>query len=656
MRSRWSDRDRAEVGGDLGECVYASRLLGSETSLVLHGGGNTSLKSTEVDAFGDDVEVLWVKGSGRDLARIDADGFTPVDRARVARLAELTAMSDIDMERELRLARLDPASPVPSVEAMIHAVIPDRAVQHTHADAVLAIADTADGERRVRDLYGDDVVVVPYARSGFKIGRAVALALSRHRTDATIGLVLMNHGLFTFGESPRAAYERMIELVSRAEAYLEEHRVGDPVVSSPTQVLAFDRVAFATLRRDISRVAGVPFIVSRAEGAGVADFLRRPDVGKRVRRGPVTPDHVIWTKYEPMLGRDVDTYAEWYRGYFESHRHVTPDARMLDPAPRVVIDDAFGLATAGPDVRSAGIARDIYRHTIAVMELADGIGGYQALPERDIFELEYWELEQAKQELQRINGEFDGQVAVVTGAASGIGRACALELLARGAAVTGLDLSEDVDRVSDDDAYVGVMADLTSLEETSKALDCGVERFGGVDMVVASAGLFPESSPIGSHDPDAWRSAMAVNVDAFVQLLWLVYPLLQLSPVGGRVTVIGSKNVRAPGPGASAYSASKTAANQIARVASLEWAGDGIRVNSVHPDAVFDTALWTDELLASRAAKYGLSIEEYKRRNLLGIEITSADVANVVAASLGDGFRTVTGAHIPIDGGNDRVI
>ncbi len=252
------------------------------------------------------------------------------------------------------------------------------------------------------------------------------------------------------------------------------------------------------------------------------------------------------------------------------------------------------------------------------------IGGYEALPEPDIFDLEFWELEQAKLDLHRLNGEFTGEVAVVTGAASGIGRACALELLERGSAVIGLDISPSISSVTEAPAFLGVPCDLTSLDATSQALDAGVERFGGVDMLVASAGLFPESY-IGHHDPSAWRMAMSVNVDAFIQMLYLLHPLLLAAPKGGRVTVIGSKNVQAPGPGASAYSASKAAANQIARVVALEWAPEGVRVNSVHPDAVFDTALWTDEL-----PRPGSRIMDDDRRiqatNLLSVEITSADV------------------------------
>jgi len=656
VKNRWNDTEAAAFGGPLGELVYASRLIGSEPSLVLHGGGNSSIKRTESDVFGKDLEAVWVKASGWNLGNIEPEGFAPVRLDAIRRLADLETLTDTAMANELRTALLNATAATPSVEAIIHAIIPDRAVLHTHADALLAISSTANGRDRVKELYGDRVVVVPYARSGFRIGRATAVELERRLTDETIGVVLMNHGLFTFGSDPHEAYDRMIGLVTEAEAYLQEPSAREEPPGSVGASPSADRSVLASLRAEISRAAGAPFIVSRHSDHESWAFSRRSDLEEVAGQGPATPDHVIWTKNVPMFGRDVDAYADAYRSYFEENQPRVGPVRMLDPAPRVIFDPELGMLTAGPDVGAADTARDIYRRTIWIIEQATALGGYTALPAGDFFDLEYWELEQAKLDRVAVTGEFTGEVAVVTGAASGIGRACALELLDRGAAVVGLDISASIRDVSDDAAFLGIPCDLTSLESTSDALDAAVERFGGVDMLVASAGLFPESAPISAHDPAAWRKAMSVNVDAFAQMLSLVHPLLVLAPRGGRVAVIGSKNVTAPGPGASAYSASKAAANQLARVVALEWAPDGIRVNSVHPDAVFDTALWTDELLAERAARYGMSIEEYKRRNLMSIEITSADVAGVVATTLGPTFSRITGAHIPIDGGNDRVI
>jgi rhamnose utilization protein RhaD (predicted bifunctional aldolase and dehydrogenase)/NAD(P)-dependent dehydrogenase (short-subunit alcohol dehydrogenase family) len=654
MQNRWNEAEAAARQGPLAECIYASKLLGTDPTLVLHGGGNTSVKLREENLYGEPIDVLYVKASGWDMADIEVEGFAPLDLVRVRRLVELDDLSDTAMLNELRSARLDVNSPSPSVEAILHAVIPDLAVQHAHPNALLAISNTVAGEEKVRDLYGDRVVVVPYAMSGFSIASAAARAFAAEVTSKTEGVVLMNHGIFSFGESPRQAYDRLIDLVGIAEDYLTANSV-DTSPEPDIQPPEVDRLALAALRRDISQAAGTPCIIRRHHDPVSWAFSQRPDLAAVSQQGVATPDHVIWTKRTPLLGRDVATYAKDYETYFDEH--VAGRAlRMLDPAPRVILDSELGMVTAGPDVDAEQAAADIYLQTIDVIERAEGLGGYTALPARDIFDFEYWELEQLKLDLVPHEGEFTGEVAVVTGANSGIGRGCALALLDRGAAVVGLDINPSVTHAIDNPAFIGIRCDLASLEEAAAAVDAGVERFGGVDMLVAAAGLFPESSPIASHDPAAWRRAMAVNVDGLIQLLSLIHPLLLLAPGGGRVVVIGSKNVAAPGPGASAYSASKAAANQIARVAALEWAGDGIRVNSVHPDAVFDTALWTPELLAERASRYGMSIEEYKRRNLMGVEITSGIVGAVVATLLGDVFSTITGAHIPIDGGNERVI
>jgi NAD(P)-dependent dehydrogenase (short-subunit alcohol dehydrogenase family) len=359
-----------------------------------------------------------------------------------------------------------------------------------------------------------------------------------------------------------------------------------------------------------------------------------------------------------MVGRDVAAFAASYRAYVDEHRaRARTELTDLDPAPRIVLDRDLGMLGVGASVGDARIAADIYRHTMPVIERAeDHLGGYRALPAADLFDMEYWDLEQAK--LRRAGGRppFTGQVALVTGAASGIGRACAAELMARGACVVGFDRSGDVGSTFDAPAWLGLEVDVTDPVAQRDGLGAGVERFGGIDLAVVSAGRFGPSRPLAELDADEWRSIMAVNVDAVADLFAALHPLLVRSPVGGRVVIIGSKNVPAPGPGAAPYSASKAALTQLARVAALEWAGDGIRVNTVHPDAVFDTALWSDDLIAERAARYGMTPDEYKRRNLLRSEVTSAGVAAVVAELCSDTFAFTTGAQIPIDGGNERVV
>ncbi len=656
MDDLWEDATAARCEGPLDEIVYGSRLIGGDPDLVLHGGGNTSIKAPWVDITGREVDALYVKGSGWDLATIEAPGFTPLPLARLHELLGLDKLSDTDMVNELSAARLTPAAPQPSVEALLHARLPHRAVLHSHADVIVTLTNLADGEERVRSVFGDRVVVIPYVMPGFDLARVVHELWPLQSHDATIGMVLLNHGLFTFGDTVGEAYARHVELIGLAEGHVAEV-IEDGGDGDSATLPGVPLEQLAGIRRSLCECAGRPLVVTRHTDGLTRRFVARSDLDEVTQQGPLTPDHVIRTKRIPLVGRDVDGYADRYRAYFDEHvSRRGGGLTMLDPAPRVVLDSELGMLTVGPSARDAGIAADIYHHTMSAIERGEALGGYRALPAADIFAVEYWELEQAKLRLAGPPGEFQGRVALVTGAASGIGRACAAELLKRGAAVVGVDRDDRVDAAFSGPSWLGIAADVTDYSGVRDAVRIGVERFGGIDIAVIAAGVFGATQPVAELDVDEWRSVMAVNVDSAAALLSGLHPLLALAPGGGRVVVIASRNVTAPGPGAAAYSASKAALTQLARVCALEWAPDRIRVNTVHPDAVFDTGLWTDDVLADRAAKYGMTVDEYKRRNLLGAEITSASVGRLVAEMCGDTFANTTGAQIPIDGGNERVI
>jgi rhamnose utilization protein RhaD (predicted bifunctional aldolase and dehydrogenase)/NAD(P)-dependent dehydrogenase (short-subunit alcohol dehydrogenase family) len=659
MLSLWNDAEAARTPGALALRVYSSRLLGSDPALVLHGGGNTSVKTEESNAVGEREAILHVKGSGHDLATIAESGFAPVRMAHLVKLARLEALSDARMMNELATQVTRAGSPAPSVEAILHAILPHSYVDHTHADALLAITGTADGERRAREIFGADTVVVPYVMPGFDLARQCARLYAAEAHAGTIGMVLVNHGIFSFGASAKESYERMIALVTRAEEYLAKHGAWKlPSPANESIAIGTLRLDIARLRHEVSGCAGFPIVLVTDAAPRFLDFARRPDVERLSQQGPVTPDHVLRTKRLPLLGRDVAAYAAAYRAYFERHAPAAKDKKtMLDLAPRVILDPAFGLGCVGRSARDARIVQDLYAHTIEVVLRATALGGYQALSERDIFDVEYWELEQAKLGKAGKAPEFAGEVALVTGASSGIGKACVEALLARGAAVVGLDIDPAVERLKGDRPdFRGVRCDVTSELAVAEALEAGVRAFGGLDMLVLNAGVFPGGQRIAALDTPEWRRVMGVNVDANLHLLRECHPLLKLAPRGGRVVIVGSKNVPAPGPGAAAYSASKAALTQLARVAALEWGADGIRVNTLHPNAVFDTAAWTDEVLAARAAHYGITVEAYRRSNVLKVEVTSRDVAELAAELCGPRFAKTTGAQIPVDGGNERVI
>jgi rhamnose utilization protein RhaD (predicted bifunctional aldolase and dehydrogenase)/NAD(P)-dependent dehydrogenase (short-subunit alcohol dehydrogenase family) len=552
-------------------------------------------------------------------------------------------------------------APAPSVEAILHAILPFKYVDHTHADALLAITNTAAGAQRVRDIYGAEVVLIPYVMPGFELARLCAQEFPLQAHPGTLGMVLLNHGIFSFGSSARESYARMIALVGRAEAYIKAQRVAtrSPVVASAPEPApsTASRQDIAHLRREIAVCAGFPVILAVHREPHFMQFARRADVAQISQQGPATPDHVIRTKRIPLLGRDVAAYASAYRAYFERNARAAAAPRvMLDPAPRVVLDPILGLGCVGRSVKEANIVRDVYSHTIEVILAATELGGYCALPEKDIFDVEYWDLEQAKLKRAGALPSFAGEIALVTGAASGIGKACVEAFLKRGAAVIALDINPDIIQTFTRPDVLCLPCDVTSAAQISAALDAAVQSFGGLDMLVLNAGVFPDGRAIAALADETWRRVMQVNLDANLMLLRESHPLLKLAPGGGRVVVIGSKNVPAPGPGVAAYSASKAALTQLARVVALEWGADGIRINTLHPNAVFDTGIWTDAALAERARSYGLSVDAYKSNNVLRVEVRSNDVAELAAELCGPLFSKTTGAQVPVDGGNDRVI
>lgn len=657
MKSLWNDKEAAKYKDDLGLRVYTSRLLGQDKSLVLHGGGNTSVKITEKNVVGEEEDILYVKGSGWDLETIEAPGFAPVRMQHLIKLAKLESLSDAQMVNELKSHMTVASAPTPSVEAILHAVLAYKYVDHTHADAVVTITNTPDGLDRIKQVYGDSVVYIPYVMPGFDLARLCAERFASEAHENTVGMVLMNHGIFSFAETAQVSYERMIELVSKAEDYLKAEKAWDLPAMKDATVGQGQRKAIAELRRDVSQAAGFAMILHIDDTAKGMAFAQNSEVSTLSQQGPATPDHVIRTKRLPMLGRDVNAYVKDYQSYFKQH---SPNSKlsvtMLDPAPRIILDKTLGLCTVGRSMKDAMIVNDIYHHTMDIIQRAVLLGGYQALPAQDIFAVEYWELEQAKLKKGGNPPVFSGEVALVTGAASGIGKTCVAAMLTRGAAVVGLDIDKTVEALYVRKDYLGITCDVSDEAQLVQALEQTSQMFGGLDMLVLNAGIFPQSSRIDTLDTDLWRKVMSINLDANLVLMREAHPLLKLAPNGGRVVVIGSKNVSAPGPGAAAYSSSKAAMNQLMRVAALEWGQDNIRINTLHPNAVFDTAIWTDEVLSSRAASYGLTVDEYKRNNVLRVEVTSKDVAELAAEMCGPLFAKTTAAQVPVDGGNERVI
>lgn len=657
MKSLWSDAEARKFRTPLEQRVYTSRLLGANPELVLHGGGNTSVKTRELDFFGDPVDVIHVKGSGWDLATIEAAGFAPVRMDALLKMAQLEALSDAEMVKQQRAAMLEPSAPNPSIEAILHAVIPQTFVDHTHANAVVALTNHKEGSKVIEDLYGDRVAIIPYVMPGFDLAKAVVKALARVDARQLEGLILMNHGIFTMHDDARESYELMIRLVTEAETFLAK-RLG-PSFALPRAQAKEDLPALATIRREVSRLRGVPVIASLDASPEAVGFASRPDAAKLATRGPLTPDHTIRTKRIPVvLGKDpirsLAKFAEAYRQYFDTHQK---GETMLPPDPRWAVWPEHGVISFGSTPGDAAVVRDIATHTWRTIQLTESAfaGGWKPLPAAKLFEIEYWELEQAKLKQRGERPTHRGKVALVTGSAAGIGFACAESLAQQGAQVIGIDLSPDIVEQMERIGGVGIVANLTDEARVREAIESVVRQWGGLDILVSNAGIFTAGAYLDALEQSNWDKSLAVNLTSHQVLLKFAIPYLKLG-IDPAIVLVGSRNVHAPGAGAASYSCAKAGLTQLCRVAALELAPFGVRCNIIHPDAVFDTKLWTPENLKRSAERYGLTVEEYKTRNLLKTEITSKDVGNMVAAMASPLFGKTTGAQVPVDGGNDRVI
>ena len=693
MQSRWSDADAraaiaafASAGEDLALRAYTSRLLGADPALVLHGGGNTSRKATYETVLGAAAPALFVKASGFDLATIEPAGLVALDLEYLLRLRAVAALSDAAMVNELRTHLFDHRAGTPSIEALVHAWIPARYVDHTHADAILALTNQRDGEARVREALGDDVLVLPYVKAGFALAKASAAAFEAR--PAARAMVLLKHGVITWGATARESYDRMIAVVSDAERFVAA-RATSPLranVETPEDVARARAAQVAPLLRGLlaspSGDADRPHrrvIVRPLCERGVLDFVDS-DRGRALSQTPtVTSDHLIRTKALPawidapawddpatlrgQLEAAITAYAGDYDAYFERHRAALPEGvERADPKPRVVLLPGLGALCAGEDVRAADIAADITRQTLAVKARIAAMGEYEGLPEADLFAMEYYTLQQAK--LRAGGPALQREVAIVTGAAGAIGSGIVRGLLREGCHVAATDLAgAPLDSLVAElrgeygERIAGVALDVADAASVAAGFAQVCALYGGVDLLVINAGL-AHVATLAELEVEAFRRLERVNVEGTLLLLQEAERVFAAQRTGGDVVLVSTKNVFAPGAGFGAYSATKAASHQLARIASLELAAQGVRVNMVAPDAVFSdgarkSGLW-QEVGPGRMKARGLDekgLEEfYQNRNLLKARVTADHVANAVIF-----FATrqtpTTGATLPVDGG-----
>jgi len=650
--------------------------------VVVHRVGEPLPEGLEI---GRERRVLWVKGSGTDLATITRSGFAALRLDEVEPLRSRETMHDAAMVEYLRCCALGPDQPRPSIETLLHAFVGAAHVDHTHPDAVIALSSSPDGRLLAEEAFGVDAVWLDYQRPGFDMSKRIAELLDEHPPARAV--LLERHGLVTWGRTSEEAYRSTIEFVTRAaeavsRAGADRFGLGGWASAElgESECLALLAQTLPVLRGSLLADAdGAVLEVDRSPAAlAFASSVRTPEVSQV---GAPCPDHLVNTKHRPLVvgfdpatddadaladafRRGVEEYGTWYRAYYAAHVDDETRRFPIDPVgPRVTVIPGVGIVTSGLDAARARTTRDLYHRAIVVQDAAEALGGFRSLSEAEAFAIEYWPLERYKLAQAPPPGELSGRIALVTGGASGIGRATARLLASRGAHVVVADLNADgAEEVANEliEAYgnrraLAVAVDVTSENDVVAMVRRTVLEYGGLDFLVASAGL-ATSAAVTATTLDDWERSYAVLARGYFLAGREAFRVLVEQGRGGSIVFVGSKNALVAGANAAAYSSAKAAALHLGRCLAEEGGSHGIRVNSVNPDAVIQgSSIWSSDWKAERASTYGVSEDElqtyYQSRTKLGVAVLPEDVAEAIAFFVGPRSRKSTGNVVNVDGG-----
>ena len=674
VANKWSDADcqsymdaegTSPADRAVGERVYTSRILGSDKDITMHGGGNTSVKVTRKNLLGEDIRVLHVKGSGWDLATIQAPGLPGVEMDRLMALRTLDELSDEDMVNQLRSCLLDAKAPTPSVETLLHAYLPHATVDHAHSTAMLALCNLPNATEVAKEVFGPETACLPYIMPGFDLAKAAG---DLYDADPGVTAMMLNqHGYFTFDESAKASYDRMIEHVNKAEAYLAQFAKPKPDVPSTPDVDAATllpalRGALADLA-DSTAEKPMPVLDLRDQRA-VRQFLAREDAQELGARGLCTPDHVIRTKSPPLwldgaaaqgdvaaIKAAIQAWQAVYKDRFSRLEPLQKDRKtMLTPTPGMAWIPGLGIIGIGGSMGAASVAADLAVQNTEVMALAEDAGGFYPVDEAELFKLEYWSLEQAK--LGKSSPPtMAGRVVLVSGGAGAIGLATAQAFQKQGAEIALVDLNEDALEAAKKalgGKALTIRADLTQTGAADGIVEACIQRFGGLDILVSNAGA-AKTGEMATMDDSLLRGSFELNFFSHQALVQAAVAVFRRQGRGGQILVNVSKQAVNPGKNFGAYGLPKATTMFLVKQYALELGGENIRVNGINADRI-RSGLLTDSFIDERAAARNITRDEYLAGNLLKKEVEARHVAEGFVALAG-AART-TGHILTVDGGN----
>ncbi len=681
VKSLWQEEQAAKLAQGLDELVYRSNLIGTDRAVCNWGGGNTSMKTTVKDFRGRDVEVMWVKGSGSDLATMKAHNFTGLNLDDIRPLLEKAEMPDEEMVEYLSHCMIDSKHPRASIETLLHAFLPFKHVDHTHPDAIISLCCADNGKQIAEEIYGNRFVWVPYIRPGFTLSKMIAEGV---KNNPNAELVLMEkHGLVVWGDTAKESYEKTIAIINEAESYINRKIETNQVFGSAKYEALSNADAEEILAAIMPVIRGAvseekKMLLTYDRGEDVLEFVNSHDAKSLSQVGAACPDHLVHTKMVPLyvewdpstkdiallkeeVKKGIAAFKQAYIAYFD--RNKNEGDQIFETAPRVILIPGIGMINTGKNVAMSKVSGALYHRAIAVMKGATALGEFVSLNENESFNVEYWPLELYKLSLAPKEAEFSRKVAFVTGGAGGIGSETCRLLASEGAHVVLADLNlegaekiaAEINELYGEERAIAVKMDVTSEQAVQEAYKKTALAFGGVDIIVNNAGL-ATSSPFDETTLQEWNLNMNVLGTGYFLVAREAFKQMKEQALGGSMVFIGSKNSVYAGKNAAAYSAVKAMETHLARCIAAEGGEFGIRVNSVLPDAVLQgSAIWGSRWREERAAAYGIEPDQledhYRKRTTLLVNIYPKDIAEAISYFASSKAEKTTGCMITVDGG-----